>query len=66
MSLKVDADCSTTVEEVRSDKSELNWVALKYEGKAKLMVGGKGSGGCVFVCILARAHTFIRPTSPLP
>mmetsp|Transcript_811 Transcript_811/g.986 ORF Transcript_811/g.986 Transcript_811/m.986 type:complete len:228 (+) Transcript_811:110-793(+) len=45
MSLKVDADCSTTVEEVRSDKSELNWVALKYEGKAKLMVGGKGSGG---------------------
>jgi hypothetical protein len=45
MSLKFDEACQQTVELVRSDKSELDWVAFKYEGKAKLLVGGKGSGG---------------------
>ena len=50
MALKFDDACSMTVEEVRSDKSELNWVALKYEGKSKIMVGGKGSGGYVRPC----------------
>jgi hypothetical protein len=50
MALKFDDACSMTVEEVRSDKSELNWVALKYEGKSKIMVGGKGTGGYVRPC----------------
>lgn len=45
MALKFDPECSATVEEVRSDKSELNWVGFKYEGKSKILVGGKGSGG---------------------
>ena len=31
--------------QVRSDGSDLNWVALKYDGKTKLAVGGKGAGG---------------------
>ena len=39
---------------MRSDKSELNWVALKYEGKSKIIVGGKGSGGYV--------HARVRPS----
>lgn len=47
MALKFDDECSKTVEEVRSDKFELNWVAFKYEGKAKILLGGKGSGGYV-------------------
>lgn len=54
MALKFDDACSKTVEDVRSDKSELNWVALKYEGKSKIIVGGKGSGGYV--------HARVRPS----
>jgi hypothetical protein len=45
MSLAFDPACKETVELVRADANDLNWVALKYEGKAKLVVGGKGSGG---------------------
>jgi hypothetical protein len=46
MALKFDDMCAKTVEEVRSDKCELNWVAFKYEGKAKIIIGAKGEGGC--------------------
>ena len=46
MALKFDDVCAKTVEEVRSDKCELNWVAFKYEGKAKIIIGAKGEGGC--------------------
>ena len=52
MALKFDDECSKTVEEVRSDKFELNWVAFKYEGKNKILVGGKGTGGSVCLWII--------------
>jgi hypothetical protein len=56
MALKFDPECSATVEEVRSDKSELNWVGFKYEGKSKILVGGKGSGGYVYALARGRCR----------
>lgn len=50
MVLKFDDVCAKTVEEVCSYKCELNWVALKYEGKDKdkIMIGDKQkSKNCV-------------------
>lgn len=43
--MKFDPECEKAVADCRSDSSGTNWVAFKYEGKNKLILAGKGSGG---------------------
>jgi hypothetical protein len=47
MALVFDAACESAVADVRSDATSTNWVAFKYEGRNKLLVGAKGSNGSV-------------------
>eukprot|EP00960_Hanusia_phi_P033162 750318-Hanusia_phi.AAC.4 len=45
MALVIDGKCGEAVEDVRKDATASNWAAFKYEGKNKIVLGGKGSGG---------------------
>ncbi|EKX31180.1 hypothetical protein GUITHDRAFT_156656, partial [Guillardia theta CCMP2712] len=45
MALVIDGKCGEAVEDVRKDATQTNWAAFKYEGKSKIVLGGKGSGG---------------------
>jgi len=40
-----DPELKTAYDEVRSDKSEINWAVFGYEGASKIVLQGKGSGG---------------------
>ena len=43
--LTFDSACREAVADVRSDSSNLDWVALKYASRSQLVMGNKGSGG---------------------
>jgi len=40
-----DAGLADAYKEIRNDKNETNWVLAGYEGNAKIVLQGKGSGG---------------------